>query len=123
MSSISLEKRNNRVYGIDIARIVAMFMVMCLHGGVRGIEGLDNKQVCATGMITAMSYCAVNLFEIASGYVLYNSKYRFSKIIVLWVQVVFYNVIITMLYNIFMPRIIEPKDYVLSFMPLLRNEY
>ena len=71
----SLQKRN---LGIDLLRIFAMLMVVCLHvlglGDVlEGAEGVPVKHELFW-LLEVGSYCAVNCYALISGYV--YSKHR-----------------------------------------------
>ncbi|MBQ6946801.1 MAG: acyltransferase, partial [Clostridia bacterium] len=77
--------------GIDLLRIISMFMVVLLHvlgvGGLLkaandapiGYEALRVLQIGAT--------CAVNCYGLISGYVGYKGKFKLSSIALMWLQV------------------------------------
>jgi surface polysaccharide O-acyltransferase-like enzyme len=82
-----------RIIGIDLLRIVSMFMIMTLHTMSNG-GGLLYHQVntCHTQVILMMTFLnniAVDLFALISGYVGLHSHHRVSRIVELWLQVVF----------------------------------
>lgn len=64
------DKRN---YGIDLLRIVSMFMVVFLHilggGGVLELDSLSGASYWTAWTLKTASYCAVDIFAIISGYV------------------------------------------------------
>lgn len=74
-------------------KMLAMFMVVILH--VLGIGGVLNRCVPlslnyeVSGILETCAYCAVNCFALASGFVMVNTKFKYHRIIVLWLQVVF----------------------------------
>ena len=87
-----------RNYGIDLLRIVSMFMVVVLHvlghGGILDITtGLTLKGEVAWFLEIAC-YCAVNCYALISGYVAYKSNRKWRTFISLWLQVVFYCILI-----------------------------
>ncbi len=96
------QKRN---YGIDLLRIVLMFMVCTLHVLAQG--GILNA--CAKGSLKAsvfwfleiFSYCAVDAFAIISGYVASNREQKYDKIVNMWFQIFFYSFVITILFVVF----------------------
>ena len=98
-NEVSATNNKTRNYGIDLLRLVAMFMVVILHilgqGGVlSNITGLTIKgEIYWSIEITC--YCAVNVYAIISGYVGYQSNHKSSNIIKLCLQLVFYSIIIT----------------------------
>lgn len=88
-------KKKERNYGIDILRILSMFMVTLLHFcGHSGIgDNPDAGMPFYVGSVfLVVCYGAVNVFALISGYVIYDSNIRYSRIISLWLQVVFYSV-------------------------------
>lgn len=92
----SMKQRN---YGIDLLRIVSMFMVVILHilgqGGVlTNIQHLTLKGEIFWGIEIAC-YCAVNCYALISGYVGINSKHKYTSLISLCLQLAFYAVLIT----------------------------
>lgn len=90
--TVSEKERN---YGIDLLRILSMFMVVVLH---------VNKYANLLGNYNADSYvfvwfseafaiCAVNVYAIISGYVLFNSKFKLKRLLQLYIEVLFFRLI------------------------------
>jgi len=94
--------KKNRNYGIDLLRLVLMFMVCTLH--VLGQGGiLDASIVGSTGylifwFLEIFSYCAVDAFAIISGYTAQNKQRQYDKIVNMWFQVFFYSFIVTIMF-------------------------
>lgn len=115
-------------YGIDLLRIVSMYMVVVLH--VLGIGGiLDNlgepytNQYRFTWLLEIAAYCAVNCYALISGYVGVHSRFRISRIALLWLQIVFYTVLITILFSLFQPNSIPLQYWINAFFPILHDQY
>lgn len=88
------QKRN---YGIDLLRIVAMLMIITLHvlkhgGIIDNLNTISWKYEVAWGL-ELFCYIGVNIYALISGYACLYSKYRPYKIITLWFQVQFFNLI------------------------------
>lgn len=87
---------NQRNYGIDLLRIVSMLFVILLHclghGGVLENVGFLTPQFRFAWLLETAGYCTVNCYALISGYVGLNSRTRLSNLIMLWLQVAFYNV-------------------------------
>ncbi len=118
------EKRN---YGIDFLKIISAFMVVVLHvlgqGGVlSACENGSLKWYIAWALEIA-SYGAVNCFALTTGYLMVNKKYKTSRIIALWLEVVFYNLIITLVMNILFPQQVGIKLWVQSLFPVIFKMY
>mgnify|MGYP004611784031 CR=1 FL=1 len=98
------EEKQIRNYGIDFLRIISMIMIVSLH--VLGHGGLiDGSEIYpvynkAIWLMEILAYCAVNIYGIISGYVGYGRKHKYSSIIYLYFQVIFYTLPIAVLYMI-----------------------
>lgn len=88
---------NSRHFGIDLLRIVAMYMVCMIHVNLfckaHGtlIPGKEffyyfSNWTEAVGMI------GVNLYALITGYVCLNSRWKLSRYIHLWLQVAYYTI-------------------------------
>lgn len=89
-----MQPNTNREYGIDIARILAMFFVCVLHMGAWHGGGVMNAPT--TGDYTAavlfwsLAFVGVNLFMMISGYLGIYRTWKFKSLFRLWLQVAFY---------------------------------
>lgn len=117
-------KRN---YGIDFLRILSMFMIVVLH--VLGQGGiLDNAEINSTHYWVAWAieiacYCAVNCFALISGYVMYQSRPKFSRMLELWLQTLFYTIVIAGIFFVISPDQFSLKIVIDSVFPITRNHY
>lgn len=88
--------KQERNYGIDLLRIVAIYMILILHilgqGGVLKNIWIEADCYEAAWTMELMAYCAVNCYALISGYVGLNSKFKLSNLFLLWGQVVFISV-------------------------------
>ena len=88
-----------RNWGVDLLRILSMFMVVVLH--VLGQGGILVAQVpfdygwvlCWT--LESACFCAVNCFGIISGYVSRAVTLSIRACFFRWAQVAFYSVLLT----------------------------
>lgn len=89
----ALSINNERVYSIDIVKILAMFLVLFLHligvGGV--LDGaVDNTLLFGTlSMLEGVAFVSVNLFALATGFISVNKNIRYSRLFRLWLQAIF----------------------------------
>lgn len=117
----------DRNYGIDLLRIVSMIFVPILHtlgnGGVLGASEVFSVNYELAWFLEVVAYCAVNCYALISGYVGYNSKFKYTNIVILYLQVIFYTIIITVIFFIFMPGSVGIKDIVKSMFPVGFNTY
>ena len=125
METLTIETRN---YGIDLLRLVAMFYVVILHslgyGGGLGGEGVN--RLLSYSMET-WAFCAVDCFALISGYVAFREdrqeRYRFSSYFNLYLQVVFYGLLVTAAYRILGSESADFRQFVRSFFPVYSNAY
>lgn len=124
MAEMYEEQRN---CGIDLLRILAMYMVVIMHilgvGGVlNGCERLS-AEYCIAWFLEATAYSAVNCYALISGFVGIESKYRYSNIVLLWLRVVFYTVVFAVLFGVFLPDAVEMTTYIKAFFPVFKSSY
>ena len=120
---------NCRHYGIDLLRIVAMYMIVIIH--VLGSGGVLNKEISMPGRvidvyILALVYCCVNCYALISGFVGYEkNKYghKFSGFIYLWIQAVFYGILITAVFDIFSLAEVGAGKYIRAALPVTSYQY
>ena len=96
-----------RNIGIDMLRILSMFLIVILHvlgqGGamVRISSHPSTYQAC--WFLETCAFCAVNCYGLISGYVGGGTKLRISRLLYLWLVVWFYSVGIALLVLVFAP--------------------
>lgn len=98
-------ENRERHYGIDMLRIISMFMVCVLHCNIFGQYSKmtwGNEPWEYLGWVGSEALCiiAVNLYAMITGYVCITAKWRISRYLSLWLQVAFYTVILYVLWLI-----------------------
>ena len=126
-------ERSGRNYGIDLLRIVAMFFVVLLHSlSGSGILDSTDPSIVNSGLYNSfwlleiIAYGAVNIFAMISGYVGYSPKvktHKFSKIIILWLQTVFWSVIMALIAKYLLSIGVGKRDFAIQMTPLIHNNY
>lgn len=116
-----------RNYGIDLLRILSMFMVVLLHlcgfGGVLSNVKPFSVNYYIAWFLEIVSYCAVDVFALISGFVGVKSSFKYSNLAFLWVRVFFYSFGITLIFLIYDHNIVSFKDLIKSIFPVLSNQY
>ena len=114
-------------YGIDALRVLAMFMVTILHiltqGGILNASGRFTSQYEAGWLLQTMAFCAVNVYALISGYVWVYAKYRYRNLIELWLQVIFYTILITTLFGVLVPSSVSAMEWIKAIFPVMFNQY
>lgn len=76
------EIRQKRHSGIELARIVAMFLIVTMHvnhpGGVLRNLIPFSKNYVVEWLVRCVSYCAVDCYALISGYVGVTSSFHYK---------------------------------------------
>lgn len=116
-----------RNYGIDALRILAIFMVLALHilgiGGIADRTAFPEPRFMTVWTFEALLYCVMNCYALITGYVMIQSKYRYTNLILLWLQVALVSVVGTVIYYFLRPGAIDKLIVLLSAFPVSRKSY
>ena len=95
-----------RNYGLDLLRLVLMYMVCVLH--TLGQGGVLNASAGTAYSIfwglEIFCYCAVDSFALMSGYTASNKPRTFEELAEMWFQVFFYSFVLTGILTVFVLR-------------------
>lgn len=118
-----MEGSQKRNYGIDLLRLVAMFMVCLLHVlGQGGVLAAVQRGTAAFGLawlLEIAAYGAVDCFALVSGYVGIRARWRPRNIVVMWSGVVFWALSAELAYNAIHPGTYTTSDIIKCFFPVL----
>lgn len=116
-----------RNYGIDVLRIVAMMMIVSLHilnkGGVLWEVNRGSLRYMAVWFWETATFCSVNVYAMISGYVGIQRKTRLSRVLLLWLQVLFYTVVITFLWTLKNPEYGTWAVWKGAIFPIVTKQY
>lgn len=118
---------SKRLYGIDLLRMLAMSFVIIGHivgqGGV--LEAAKNNIVNheLALFFAVFSLCSINIFGLISGYVGYDSKFNFRRVVLLWMQVLFWTTTISCFFAAFKLSARTPRLLRNAFFPILSGTY
>lgn len=126
----SLKTADRRNYGIDLFRLFSMLMIVILHIVGKGIDHTSYSGIARTVCVAlnTFSLIGVDCFAIITGYVCYSESekpYKYRRIIPIWFEVLFWNVIITLAFFIFKPSGIRVgvSAVLKSFFPVTFSAY
>lgn len=124
MEKIGLEKRN---LGLEWLRICSMFMIILLHSiDHSGLyETLEEGTLLYTyeQFIYALVQVCVNCFVLISGYFLVQSQFKLRKLISLWIEVVFYALVIKLIMIAAGDIPFSVVSLISCFVPILTGRY
>lgn len=92
----SLTNSNERIIGIDLVKIIAIFLVTLLHiTGIGGaVDAADNPITkFLLSSIEGISFICINLFALSTGFLCYGRKNKLSHLFQLWFQVIFWALV------------------------------
>lgn len=116
-----------RYVGIDLLKIIAMLFIMSLHidghGGIINLVNMNGELNIVLWMWEAICICAVNIYALASGYLNYKKKVKFSRYIMLWLQVVFFGLVTFFVFKTAMPKQVSAFEGIKAVFPVTFNQY
>lgn len=128
MKNSQIKNQNDkRNYGIDLLKIISMIMIIVLHitgqGGMLENTATLSSQYNILWLLRAMCFCCVNCYALATGYLMYQRKVKYSNIIYLYLQVVFYMAIISAIYFFIDPSLITFRSFIDIIFPFAHDDY
>lgn len=123
--SVKTSPVRQRNAGIDLLRVVAAFYIIVLHilrkGGLSAAAAEGSYQSLACTAMVCWTYCCVNIFGLISGYVGYtdvDKPHSYKKYLSLWLEVVFYDAVLTLLSLWIYPSTVTGDDLIRMFLPV-----
>jgi surface polysaccharide O-acyltransferase-like enzyme len=120
-------RSDNRNYGIDLLRIVLMFLITLVHVLKRG--GVLEASMHAPGpafeiawFLNAGALFSMDCFGLISGYVMSRARYRPSRIVRVWLQVFCYSFGIDLVFHAWGTPV-SAVDLIKSATPILSKQY
>lgn len=115
-----------RNYGIDFLRMISMIMIVMLHtlghGGILRSVSFLSVHYQIAWLLEVIAFGAVNTYAMISGFVSVDSHFKISNILILWLQVLFYGILINTVFFFLLPESrIHPAGYRHSFRSLEKN--
>ena len=119
--------KKEKFFGIELLRILATFYIILLHvvgqGGVAAASGGGKGTYMASYLLLALAYPAVNCYALISGFVGCKSRFKLSRLLSLWLTVVFVNLAVWGAFRLLAPEMAASFSLEACLKPLLTNEY
>lgn len=117
--------KNNRNYGLDLARIISMIFIInhhiIFHGGLLSKTKKYSIEFNFFIFFNIMCCTGVNIFGMISGFVGYN-KHKYSNLLFLLFTTFYYNFGVAFFFNNFWPKIVI-KDIQEYLIPIFITNY
>lgn len=114
-----------RNLGIELLRIISMMMIIVLH--IFGQGGVLRDEVDGVNAIVwlmeILAYCSVDCYALISGYVGSNSEYNAKKALKLWLQVLYYSIIISVIVGILKPELVNREYVIKALFPVFTEQH
>lgn len=124
MEKNRVEKRN---LGLEWLRICSMFMIILLHSidhsGLYEMLEEGTLLYAYEQFIYALVQVCVNCFVLISGYFLVQSQFKLRKLISLWIEVVFYSLVIKLIMMAAGEIPFSIASLISCFVPILTGRY
>lgn len=122
-----MESIKQRSYGLDLLRILSMFLVVILHllgaGGVLSRLVPGSIRYVAVWGLELVASCAVNCYGLLSGYVGYGSSHSRKKLLSMWLQVFFFSVLLSWGVGLYFQGTLSMRDITAPLFPVLTTQY
>ena len=119
--------KKEKFFGIELLRILATFYIILLHvvgqGGVAAASGGGKGTYTVSYLLLALAYPAVNCYALISGFVGCKSRFKLSRLLSLWLKVVFVNLAVWGAFRLLAPEMAASFSLEACLKPLLTNEY
>ncbi len=118
---------SERNRGIDLFRIIAMIFAVGVHivgqGGVLDATVKQSLTYETARILDIIFVCCVDCFALISGYVGYSSRFKPANILYLWMETLFYSVLITVVFHFINPGQVNGNAIITSAFPVLFRQY
>lgn len=122
-----MDLTKQRSYGLDLLRILSMFLVVILHlmgaGGVLVTLTPGGVRYVSAWGLEIVASCAVNCYGLLSGYVGYGHSHTRKKLFSLWLQVLFFSVLLSWGVGLYFQGALSFKDILYPCLPVLTVQY
>lgn len=120
-------KTGNRNYGISLLKAVSMLFVLNLHilGGGGILETIKSDMIKSdlVWILETVSFCAVDIFAIITGYLSVNSKGSLGRIPPRWLQAFFYAFVMEVLLHFMFGFPLSGQDLLVVLLPVSGLEW
>ena len=124
----TIPEKFKRDTNLDLLRIVSMLLIVLIHsidhsGVLEAAENSSPAMYFYVRFTYALCMVCVNCYVLLSGYYLVTSKFKFQKLIVLWMETVFYALTLRIIFILFGERPFSIVSLVSCFFPFLTGRY
>lgn len=121
---MQIPAKKERNSNLELYRIIVMFMIIAHHYVVNsGLFEFITQQECSGSTIVMLIFGAwgktgINCFVMITGYFMCKSKFTWEKLLNLYLQIIFYSVIIYLVFCIIGQECFSTKKFASKFIPI-----
>ena len=117
--------QESRNYGIDLLRLVSMFLVVLLHttADVRKTADFGTSVYNMVYLLRTLTFPCVDIFAIISGWVGWKHRLTVNGVAGTWLSVIWHTVLITALTALLKPEWLPEGAWKRAFRPVSTKEY
>ena len=120
-------RKQERNYGIDLLRMLCMYMIPVLHvlgqGSVMVRTGINDATYYSCWFLEILCLCAINCYGLISGYVGLYASFKPKRLLRMALTVEFYTVVILILFRIVSPELINRDVILQCLLPIQWKSY
>lgn len=120
---MKIERKSN----FELLRIISMFMIIMVHtlghGGAIEKTFLNNYNFFIVNFLESFSIIGVNCYIIISGYFNIMSEFKVSKIFKIYLQTIFYSIVISIIFMGVGLTKINLKNLLFTFFPIMMQTW
>ena len=122
-----MEKKDGYMPGVDLAKLLVMYFIIAAHligYGLHPASGAEPSlfQKSLFGFLYA-NFATMNVFAIATGYLCINSSGRYSRLLPLWLQMVFTGLVMSLFLKTTGLAEISLSELSTTFRPVSNNSW
>jgi len=120
--------KESRQVNMDLLRIVSMLLIIFLHsidhsGVLECAESAGMGMYFYVRLMYMLCQVCVNLYVMLSGYFLVTGKFKLQKLVVLWMETVFYSLTLKLLFMLTGREAVSGISLASCFVPFLTGRY
>ena len=116
-----------RNHSVDLFRIIASIFVIILHvlgqGGILQAAAPGSSVYWLAWSMEILAFCAVDCFALISGYVMLDKSIKTKNIVGLWIHALFYSLLFTALFFVFVPETRSLRHIVVACLPIVGKQW
>lgn len=121
------ERKKEREPQFELLRIISMLLIVLLHflshGGVNDQLVQGSASYFIFSILRSFAYLGVNCFILISGYFLCDKEFKFSRIVKIAMQTLFYSIMGSAIAILLLHKPLSAKEFLFTIFPISGGKY